>query len=163
VEICREEEPVLNKLKTGLFVALCLLAGASYADLNEAQQSVWEVVEQSWVDDVAKNGKWPANYVHDEVVNWGEEWPTPQRKASMMKWSRFADESDARILIYELFPVAIVVVGDTAVVNYNIVTIEEDAKKERKRESRGLVETLVRDGKTWKYLGLTDFIRDSDD
>ena len=69
---------MLNKLKTGLFVALCLLAGASYADLNEAQQSVWEVVEQSWVDDVARNGKWSANYVHDEVVNWGEEWPTPR-------------------------------------------------------------------------------------
>ena len=154
---------MLNKQKTGLFVALCLLAGASYADLNEAQQSVWEVVEQSWVDDVAKNGKWPANYVHDEVVNWGENWPTPRGKASIMKWSRFADKSDTRILIYELFPLAIVVVGDTAVVTYNIVTIEEDAKKERKRESSGLVETLVRDGKTWKFLGLTGFTRDSDD
>ena len=154
---------MLNKLKTGLFVALCLLAGASYADLNEAQQSVWEVVEQSWVDDVAKNGKWPANYVHDEVVFWSESWPSPLRKASMMKWSRFADESDTRTLIYELFPVAIVVVGDTAVVNYNVVTLEEDAKKERTRESSGLVETLVRDGKTWKFLGLTGFTRDSDD
>ena len=154
---------MLNKLKTGLFVALCLLAGASYADFNEAQQSVWEVVEQSWVDDVAKNGKWPANYVHDEVVNWSDSWPSPRRKASVMKWNRFYNESDERTLIYELFPLAIVVVGDTAVVTYNIVTIEEDAKKERTRESRGLVETLVRDGKTWKFLGLTGFTRDLDD
>ena len=81
----------------------------------------------------------------------------------MMKWSRFADESDTRTLIYELFPVAIVVVGDTAVVNYNFVTLSEDAKKERTRESSGQVETLVRDGKTWKFLGLTAFTRDSDD
>jgi len=154
---------VLNKLKTGLFVALCLLAGASYADLNEAQQSVWDVIEESWADEFAQNGKWPADWVHDEAVNWSESWPSPRRKASMVKWSRFYYESDARILIYELFPVAIVVVGDTAVVNYNVVTIEEDAKKERTRESRGLVETLVWDGKTWKYLGLTGFTRDSDD
>ncbi len=154
---------MLNKLKTGLFVALCLLAGASYADLNEAQQSVWDVLEESWADEVAQNGKWPADWVHDEAVSWGENWPTPRKKASMMKWNRFDDESDTRILIYELFPVAIVVVGDTAVVSYNVVTIEEDAKKERTRESRGLVETLVRDGKTWKYLGLTGFTRDSDD
>ena len=161
--IPRGEESVLNKLKTCLFVALCLLAGASYADLNEAQQSVWEVVEQSWVDDVAKNGKWPANYVHDEVVNWSESWPSPRTKASMMNWNRFYNESDARTLIYELFPGAIVVVGDTAVVTYNVVTIEEDAKKERKRESYGEVETLVRVGKTWKYLGLTGFLRESDD
>ena len=154
---------MLNKLKPGVFVALCLLVGVSYADMNEAQQSVWEVIEQSWADEVAKNGKWPADYVHDEVVNWGEEWPTPRRKASMMKWSRFADESERNTLIYELFPAAIVVVGDTAVVNYNVVTISEDAKKERERESTGLVETLVRDGNTWKFLGLTGFTRDSDD
>ena len=81
----------------------------------------------------------------------------------MMKWSRFADESERNTLIYELFPAAIVVVGDTAVVNYNVVTISEDAKKERERESTGLVETLVRDGNTWKFLGLTSFTRDSDD
>ena len=154
---------MLNKLKTGVFVAFCLLAGASYADMNEAQQSVWEVVEQSWVDEVAKNGKWPAKYVHDEVVTWGKNWPSPRRKASMMKWERFSDETDGGILIYELFPAVIVVVGDTAVVSYNVVTIAEDAKKERERESRGLVETLVRDGKTWKFLGLAGFLRDSDD
>jgi len=154
---------VLNKQKTGLFVALCLLASASYADLNEEQQSVWEVVEQAWVDEVAQNGKWPANWVHDEVVSWSENWPTPRKKASLMKWNRFYNESDARILIYELFPAAIVVVGDTAVVSYSVVTIEEDAKKERKRESIGLVETLVWEGKTWKFLGLTGFTHDLDD
>ena len=37
------------------------------------------------------------------------------------------------------------------------------AKKERERESTGLVETLVRDGNSWKFLGLTSFTRDSDD
>ena len=59
----------------------------------------------------------------------------------MIKWNRFYYESDARILMYELFPAAIVVVGDTAVVSYNVVTIEEDAKKESVNPSVG-----------WKHL-----------
>ena len=78
-----------------------------------------------------------------------------------MKWSRFSDQSNTT-LMYELFPAAIVVVGDTAVVHYSAVQVSENYEKKRERSSEGLVETLVRDGNTWKFLSLTSFDIDSD-
>ena len=79
----------------------------------------------------------------------------------MAKWARFSDQSN-KTLMYELFPAAIVVVGDTAVVHYSFVQVVEDYEKKRERSSGGLVETLVRDGDSWKYLSLTGFDIDSD-
>ena len=55
-------------------IAACLFAVSAFAQQpswNDAQSEVWALVEQSWVDDVAENGKWPADYVHDKYVSWG--------------------------------------------------------------------------------------------
>jgi hypothetical protein len=80
-------------------------------------------------------------------VSWGASWPQPRNSASVTKWSRF-DQQTGKTLIYELFPVAVVVVGDTAVINYNSVTVAENYEMKRKRSTTGLIETLVHDGKT---------------
>jgi hypothetical protein len=53
--------------------------------------------------------------------------------------------------------VSIVIAGTTAVVNYNSGTVSEDYEKKRERSAGGLIETLVYDGKTWKFLSLTIF------
>ena len=80
----------------------------------------------------------------------------------MVKWSRFSEKTD-KTLMYELFPAAIVVVGDTAAVHYNAVTVTEDYAAKRERTKQGLIETLVRDGRSWKFLSLTSFELSSDD
>jgi len=103
------------------------------------------VVTDSWTDDVAGNGKWPRQYAHKEAISWNENWPQPRGKASIEKWSRFA-EKNGRTLDYELFPEAIVVVA-----------VRENFEKKRKREQGGNIETLVRSGKSWKILSLTGF------
>ncbi len=79
-----------------------------------------------------------------------------------MKWSRFSEKAD-KTLMYELFPVAIIVVGNTAVVHYNTVVVSEDHAAKRERTMRGLIETLVLDGRNWKFLLLTSFQLGSDD
>lgn len=126
------------------------------ADWSKEQGAVWSVVTQSWVDESAKNSNWPNNYVHKDVVAWGESWPQPRNVESMAKWSRFGEQTDTT-LIYELFPVSIVVAGSTAVVNYNAVTVGNNYEDKRERSALGLIETLVYDGKTWKFLSLTSF------
>ena len=131
-------------------------SSAQAAEWNKTQTSVWQVVSDSWIDDVAGNGKWPSQYAHKEAVSWNESWPQPRGKASIEKWSRFA-EKNGRTLDYELFPEAIVVVGDTAVVHYSVVAVRENFEKKRKREQGGNIETLVRSGKSWKILSLTGF------
>jgi hypothetical protein len=120
------------------------------------QTAAWSVVTQSWEDEVTGNGKWPAKYIHEDLVAWGASWPQPRDSSSVTKWSRF-DQEAGKTLIYELFPVAIVVVGDTAVINYNSVTVAENYEMKRKRSTTGLIETLVKEGETWKFLSLTSF------
>ena len=133
-----------------------LVSTAQAGDWSKDQSAVWGVVSQSWEDEVARNGKWPADYIHKDVVSWGAEWPQPRGAASMVQWSRFSQER-GKTLIYELFPTRVVVVGDTAVVNYHAVQVQENMEKKTERTVTGLIETLVRDGDSWKFLELTSF------
>lgn len=123
---------------------------------SKEQTSVWSVVEQSWKDEVAENEKWPSDYVHDNVVSWGAEWPMPRGKESMVKWSRFGD-TQGDTLVYELMPMNIQISGTTAVVHYAAVTVRKDATDKTTRASEGLIEVLVKDSETWKFLTLTSF------
>jgi hypothetical protein len=151
---------------TLLVISLLVLAGLAApvmaAEWSTDQTAVWSVISQSWEDEVARNGKWPADYIHKDVVAWGASWPQPRNGASMIKWSRFSEQA-GKTLIYELFPVAVVVVNDTAVVNYNVVMETENYEMKRKRTAEGLIETLVRDGERWKFLALTSFEIKSND
>ena len=155
----------MKKMMLRFTSILALLSFTTFVmadDWSEDQTAVWSVVTQSWQDEVAGNGKWPTHYTHEELVSWGATWPQPRDSASVTKWSRF-DQLAGKTLIYELFPVAVVIVGDTAVVNYNSVTVAENYEMKRKRSTTGLIETLVKDGKTWKFLSLTSFeIKSSD-
>jgi hypothetical protein len=148
-----------------IFAASAVLAlgfGASNIAIAQApswsaeQTAVWKVVEQSWVDDVAQNGKWPGSYVDDHVVSWGPENPSPQYKASMEKWNRF-NNSQSKTLQYEISPLAIALSGDTAVVNYTVLQVTQRAMDKPEREVTGIVETLVRSGPGWKFLSTTGF------
>lgn len=144
-------------------VAAMLWSGLALAqDWNEAQSALWEVVAQSWVDDVGETGKWPDAYVHDSVVSWGAEWPVPRGKASIAKWTRFRD-ANTDVLEYELFPLAIVIEGDTGAAHYSVVMVRKDGEGKHIRSVEGVIETLHRRDGAWKYLSLGGFtIEDGD-
>ena len=116
-------------------VAACFIfvyANAQQPSWNEAQSEIWALVEQSWVDDVARNGKWPADYVHDNYVSWGDNLAAPRYRDSAIAWGQFAGES-SDTLMYEVSPAAIVVENDTAVVHYYATTVTENSSGERNR------------------------------
>ena len=135
---------------------------ATAAEWSEAQAAVWQFVEQSWVDDAGETGKWPGEYVHPEVLNWDSDWPVPRGLSSMSKWTKMRD-SRTELVAYELFPHDILVKGDTAVVFYTVVDVRTGPDGKAERDVGGVVETLVREGGSWKYLALTGFETDSDD
>lgn len=137
-------------------------AGAQAPTWSPDQMAVWNVVTQSWADEVARNGRWPGNYVHDRVVAWDSSWPLPRYKASLEKWTRFQD-NQRQTLQYELAPAAITVAGDTAVVHYTGVTVSQRAQDKPDREMFGAVETLVRSGGAWKFLSVSGFDLEKDD
>jgi hypothetical protein len=139
-----------------LMTAIAFSQVALGQDWDGDQSALWETVSQSWVDDVGETGKWPDAYVHDDVVSWGAEWPVPRGKASMSKWTRFRD-ANSDVLEYELFPLAIIVKGDTGVAHYTVVSIRKNSEGKNTRTVGGVIETLHRTGGSWKYISLGGF------
>lgn len=142
-------------------LALAFNSHAQQPSWSDAQMDVWKVVQASWVDDVAENGKWPADYVHDKYTTWSADAAGPLYKDAAIKWSRFGDESSTT-LIYELSPAAITVEGNTAVVHYSATTVTENYKSDRNREVIRISETLVKSGNSWKFLAGSSFEADLD-
>lgn len=140
-------------------IAACLFsvsANAQAPTWNDAQMEVWKLVEQSWVDDAAENGKWPTDYVHDSYVTWGDGDAAPRGKDSAIAWNRFNDES-SNTLMYEVSPEAIAVVDGTAVVHYNVTTVTENSEGKRNASVGRITEVLVRVGRSWKFLAGADY------
>lgn len=145
-----------------LMIGHPLPASAQAPTWSAEQQAVWEVINRSWSDEIARNGRWPGQYVHQNVVSWGPEWPMPRYRDSVERWSRWYD-TQSRVVQHEISPTAITVSGSTAVVHYTAVAMRQrevargEARPEPKREAYGIVETLVRDGPSWRFLSSTSF------
>lgn len=152
-------------------LALSLAAGLALAEAptmaqaptwSAEQTQVWTVIAQSWSDDVARNGRWPGQYAHGNMVSWGPEWPMPRYRDSIERWTRFSDQQ-GRVLQYEIAPGAIAIAGDTAVVNYTSVSMRQRTVERgqpapaAEREAYGITETLVRSGGAWRFLSSTSF------
>jgi len=136
-------------LLVGLFWAVS--AQAQMPTWNAEQSEVWAFVEQSWVDDAAENGRWPADYTHANAVGWPSNMPAPEGRDDWIERSRFTDEQET-VLRYSVTPLAIAVVNDTAVVHYLVVLNIENAQGEHEQVVVRQVETLVRDNGAWLYL-----------
>ena len=156
-------------MKNILVTTMALLAGLFWAVSAEAQMptwsaeqsEVWAYVEQSWVDDVAENGRWPADYTHANAIGWDSNMPAPEGKDDWIERSRFGDEQDT-ILRYSVTPLAIAVVDNTAVVHYFAVTNIQNVQGEHEREVVRIVETLIRDNGAWLYLSSSGMPMDLD-
>lgn len=148
----------ISKILVTLTIGLGL-TGASVAQAptwNAEQTAVWKVVSQSWADETAQNGKWPGSYVDDNVISWSQENPMPGYKDSLIKWSRF-NESQYKTIHYDISPAAIAIRGDTAVVNYVAINVSQRATEKPDRDVNAIIETLVRDGNSWKFLSTSSF------
>ncbi len=131
-------------------------AAAQAPTWNAEQTAVWKVVSQSWADEAAQNGKWPGSYVDDHVISWSQENPMPSYKDSLIKWSRF-NESQSKTIHYDISPAAIAIRGDTAVVNYVAINVSQRGTEKPDRDVNAIIETLVRDGNSWKFLSTSSF------
>ena len=146
----------------GMMMAQAPSALAQAPTWSAEQQAVWTVISRSWSDEIARNGRWPGHYVHPNVVSWGPEWPMPRYRESIERWSRWSD-TQSRVLQHEITPAAITIAGNTAVIHYTAVAMRqrEVARGENppapKREAYGIVETLVRDGPSWRFLSSSSF------
>ena len=149
----------MKRISKIILIAAALFAIPAQAQepsWSDEQSQVWALVEQSWVDDVAENGKWPTDYIHDKYVAWGDNESTPRYKDDSIALARFLDESFDTV-IYRISPAAIVLENDTAVVHYHLALVVENSTGERSNSVSGLVEILVREGRNWKWISSVQF------
>jgi hypothetical protein len=135
---------------------LSVQASAQMPTWSAEQQSAWKVVSDSWVDDVAQNGKWPAQYADPQFIGWSPDVPSPRGLAASIRWSRF-NETQGKVIHYEITPQAIAISGSTAVVSYTLLIVSQRGTDKPDRDQEGITETLVRSGNTWKYLSSIGF------
>lgn len=139
-----------------LFAGTTQLASAQMPSWTPEQTAVWNVVAQSWVDDVAQNGKWPADYADPQMLSWSADFPSPRGKDSAVRWAKFGN-SQNKTLQYEVTPLAIALSGNTAVVSYTAYIVSQRGTDKPENAKEAITETLVRDGKGWKFLSTTGF------
>jgi hypothetical protein len=136
-------------LLTAFCVFVCLPAqGQSWSD---EQIEIWKVIEAQWQSDMDRDLSWPDRALHEKFLGWGDAYPVPRDKASIVKWNRYEAEL-SKTLVKELTPIGIVVEGDTAVAHYFFSTAVEDKQGEHKMTHGSYTDVLVKDGAAWKFL-----------
>jgi len=131
-------------------------AGAQMPTWSAEQTEAWRVIQQSWADDVAQNGKWPANYADPQMVVWSAEFAAPRGKDSAVRWTKFGT-TQGKVIQYELSPQSISLSGDTAVVTYALTIVTQRGTDKPDWGKEGIAETLVRSGTGWKFLSSVSF------
>jgi len=148
-----------------LLIAGALVAGCAQAQAptwSDEQAAVWMVVEQSWDSQAAEDGKWPGDYAHEKYVEWAQNLPAPRDKETSIARQRGVDEA-IDIAWHENTPLAITVVDDTAVVMYSAMFLAVNSDGESNSVVISVVEFLIRDGRSWKYLATSNFSPDYGD
>jgi hypothetical protein len=118
---------------------------------SDKQLEVWNVIEAQWKASMEKDATWPEKYLHEKLLAWSDERPMPRNKSSMDKWTRYGIENSTTLL-QELYPVGIIVHGNTAVAHYFYTEAAEDRKGERKTTHGRYTDVLVKENGTWQFL-----------
>lgn len=133
-------------------VLLLAFAGTVSAQTWSAeQQEIWEFEEAQW--QMAKNEdmSWMDTMVHPNLSFWDIDQQSPQNKASLGRWTRY-NSSNNTVLEQELFPIAITITGNLAVVHYRYVVARENYKKDRETVSGRYTDILLKEGGKWMFI-----------
>jgi hypothetical protein len=137
---------------TILSLALCGFAGAAAAQTwSPEQQEIWKFEEQQWQMSAAKDLSWVDTMVHPNLRYWETGEAMPRDKTSLKRWNRYSAENST-VLEQELFPIAITVTGNVAVVQYHYMVAREDRKKERETVTGQYTDVLVKENGRWLFL-----------
>ncbi len=118
---------------------------------SDEQIEVWNVIEAQWKASMEKDATWTEKYLHEKFLGWSDERPMPRDKCSIHKWGRYGMENSTTLL-QELYPVGIVVHGNTAVTHYFYSQASENRKGERKTVHGRYTDILVKENGAWRFL-----------
>lgn len=113
--------------------------------------AVWSVIERAWRAEKDGNARWIEDLLSPDFVGWGNDSPAPRDKSSTRLWTTFSSRH-VDMVEYELYPLSIIVHGDTAVAHY-LYTSAVQAKGEPLKSLNGrYTDVLVRSANGWRFL-----------
>lgn len=135
-----------------LSVLLLAFAGTVTAQTWSAeQQEIWKFEQTQWQMAKDKDMSWMDTMVHPNLSYWDIDQQSPQDKASLGRWTRY-NSGNNTVLEQELFPIAITITGNIAVVHYRYVVARENYKKDRETVSGRYTDILMKDGGKWLFI-----------
>ncbi len=135
-----------------LSLLMVAFAGAAMAQTWTAdQQEIWRFEEQQWKMALEKDVTWIDKMVHPNLSYWDVDRPAPQNKASLSRWTRFAN-TNITVLEQEIFPISVTITGNIAVVQYRYSMARENHKKDRETVTGRYTDVLVKEGGRWLFI-----------
>ncbi len=134
-----------------------LLGGAALAQDTPAtpavsdDSAVWSVIERAWRAEREGNTRWIETLLSADFVGWSNDAPAPRDKASTRLWSTF-DSKQTNLLEYELYPLSIIVHGDTAIAHYLYSSAVQSKGRNVESVNGRFTDILVRSADGWKFL-----------
>lgn len=130
---------------------LALLASPVQAkQWSEEQLEVWKVITKIWEQEKAGDESW-MDVLHESYQSWPYESAMPMNKEDTVRWVH-AERGHFKILVQQLSPIAVIVVGDTAVVHYYHSSMTEYDDGERETIDGRSTDVLVRTQGAWRLL-----------
>ncbi len=147
-------------MRTLKLLAACyalLLGGTAFAQDEPAaplvsdDSAVWSVIERAWRAEREGNTRWIESLLSADFVGWTNDAPAPRDKASTRLWNAF-DSKQNNLLEYELYPLSIIVHGDTAIAHYLYSSAVQPKGENVESVNGRFTDVLVRSADGWKFL-----------
>ena len=147
-------------MRTLKLLAACyalLLGGTAFAQDEPAapivsdDSAVWSVIERAWRAEREGNTRWIETLLSADFVGWTNDAPAPRDKASTRLWETF-NSKQVNLLEYELYPLSIIVHGDTAIAHYLYSSAIQPRGQDVESVSGRFTDVLVRSADGWKFL-----------
>jgi ketosteroid isomerase-like protein len=134
-----------------LLVATPFTSIAVAQDQPDDAANIWVIIEDQWNADEKGDKRWPERLLTDDFSGWDKSSPAPRSKSSTIYWNRFS-ERQGETVAHELYPLSILVRGDTAIAHYLYTTAFETRDGEIEVTNGRFTDVLVRTDEGWKFL-----------
>lgn len=122
-------------IRAAIVIAIIIAVSLASAPVNaqewsKEQKGLWQAVQRSWELSTSDDLTGFYEMIHKDYMGWPYNSKYPGNKAMVEKWfSYYAPKSTA--MIYEIFPVGLVVSGDIGIAHYyyDIVYKNEEGKE----------------------------------
>ena len=144
-----------------MHTVLALLAIATLPALAQEEEqpaprvaddaAVWSVIERAWRSERENDDDWVNDLLSADFVGWSNDSPAPRDKSSTRQWTQFNNKQD-KLLEYELYPLSIVVHGDTAIAHYLFASVMQIRGNAPRQLTGRYTDVLVRTANGWRFL-----------